>query len=464
MPASDALRAVFNGAVIEPGSPQYDTARELFNSRHDHRPAIIARCTGTADVVEAIRFARSHGLEIAVRSGGRHMAGFASADGGLVVDLSGMRAVKVDPQARTAWVQCGALGIDLQAEAARYGLAGVTGVLTHTGIGGVTLHGGLGWLSPKLGWGADTVVEAELVSAEGEVLRIAADENADLFWAIRGNGSNFGVVTWMQMRLHPIPRQVQAGPLLYRLDRGPEVLRFLRDFTRSSSDEWLCFVEFLFGNDDAALPQALRGRLLVMVNLVHFGDAGLAEGELGALREALPPDVDGVGSRELVEYTRRISGTYPRMRQWWDQEQVGELSDEAIELTMRRARAMDEAGLSRLSCLMLYPMRGALAAEPEHGNSVPRSRPDSWCVDSMLFWDDPEDDARHQAWSDGTMAQFRGAGLTTGVVCGNVQQAPDEDRRRRSIDADAWQRLRDIKAARDPGNVFHRNHNIPPSP
>jgi len=462
----DALAAAgerFQGELVLPADAAYEEIRKLFNAAHERRPAAIVRCVGTADVVEAIGLARSRGLEIAIRSGGRHMAGFGSTDGGLVIDLGAMRGVKVDAEEGTAWVQCGAIGIDLQAEAQVHGLAGITGVLTHTGIGGVNLNGGLGWLSGRLGWGADTILEAEVVTAAGEVLRVSPREHPDLFWAIRGAGGNFGVVTWVKMRLQPIPERVLAGSLIYPLGRAGEVMRFLRQFSRTASDDFFFFVEFLFGRGDPELPVELRDGVNVVVNLLHYGDREEAERELGELREALPPAVDRLEARELVTYMRRMSGTYPRMRQWWDEEQVGGLDDRAIALVVAHARRMDEDGLAPLACLMLYPFRGALAREPEVAAAVARPESGDWSVGSMLFWDEEADDERHRAWSDDLMARLRDARLTTGRVYGNSQQLPDEDRQRRSFGEADWARLREIKAKYDPQNLFHLNHNIPPA-
>jgi FAD/FMN-containing dehydrogenase len=452
----------FQGELILPDAAPYEEARKLFNAAHEKRPAAIVRCLGTADVVEALGLARELGLEVAIRSGGRHMAGFASTDSGLVIDLGAMRSVKVDAEERTAWVQCGALGIDLQAEAQVHGLAGITGVLTHTGIGGVNLNGGLGWLSGRLGWGADTILEAEVVTAAGEVLRVSPREHPDLFWAIRGAGANFGVVTWIKMRLLAIPEQVLAGTLFYPLDEAAEVMRYLAEFSRTASDDFLFFIEFLFGRGDPALPDERRDGVNVVVNLLHYGEPAVAEREVDELREALPPAVDRIVPRQLVDYTRLMSGTYQRARQWWDEEQVAGLSDEVIELTVGAARRMEEDELNPLACLMLYPFRGALAQEPEVAAAIARPGPDDWSVGTMLFWDDEAEDERHRVWSDRLLAELRGAGLTTGRVYGNSQQLPDAERTRRSFGAD-WERLRAVKATYDPDNVFHLNHNIPPA-
>jgi FAD/FMN-containing dehydrogenase len=453
----------FQGELILPGAPAYEEARKLFNAAHEKRPAAIVRCLGTGDVVEAIDLARSLGLEIAIRSGGRHMAGFGSSEGGLVIDLGAMRGVKVDAEERTAWVQCGAIGIDLQAEAQVHGLAGITGVLTHTGIGGVTLNGGLGWLSGRLGWGADTILEAEVVTAAGEVLRVSPRKHPDLFWAIRGAGANFGVVTWIKMRLAPIPEKVLAGTLFYPLDRATEAMRFLREFSRTASPDFLFFIEFLFGRGDPALPKELRDGVNVVVNLLHYGEPAVAEREVGELRTALPPTVDRLVPRQLVAYTRLMSGTYSRARQWWDEEQVAGLSDEVIDLAVASARRMEEDSLAPLSCLMLYPFRCALSREPEVAAAIARPGPDDWSVGSMLFWDDEDEDERHRAWSDRLMADLREAGLTTGRVYGNSQQLPDMERTQRSFGETDWQRLREVKRQYDPENVFQLNHNIPPA-
>jgi FAD/FMN-containing dehydrogenase len=463
MPAIDAMRAGFNGELILPGDAAYDMHRELFNKVHDKHPAVIARCVGTADVVAALRYARANDLEIAVRSGGRHMAGFASSDGGLVIDLSLMRGVKVDRREQTAWVQAGCRGGDVQAETLCYGLGAVTGAGSTTGIGGVNLHGGVGWMSPKLGWGSDTILELELLTADGDVLHVAPDEHADLFWAARGAASNFGVVTWMKLKLAPVAEKILAGSLIYAGDQIPDVLRALRELDRTGSDHFQIMLDFLSAPPEEWVPEELHGKLALSVTLVHVGELADAETELGPLIANHPPAAGELAPHGLLEFMRELDGEYPPMRQWYDEEQIAELSDEAIDLIVEQARALADSGLGPMSTLIVYPFRGPLGREPEHPAAYRHGAEGGWSITTGLFWEDEVDDARHEAYSNAVFEAVRASGLATGLVYGNVQQVPDEERLRRTFGEEGWQRLTEVKAQYDPNNVFHLNHNIPPA-
>ena len=235
--AFDGLHGSFRGELLLPTSPGYDAARRIWNGAIDRRPACIARCTGVADVVAAVRFARDHDLEIAVRGGGHNVAGTAVCDGGIVIDLSRMRAVLVDPASRTAWVQGGALWGDVDHETQAHGLATTGGIIGHTGVAGLTLGGGIGFLMRKHGLAVDNLLAAEVVTAEGRVVHASAHEHPDLFWALRGGGGNFGVVTSFQFALHPVGPTVMAGPVFWAADDTTDVLRFYRDFVAEAPDE-----------------------------------------------------------------------------------------------------------------------------------------------------------------------------------------------------------------------------------
>jgi FAD/FMN-containing dehydrogenase len=458
--AIDSLRARFRGELISPDDNTYEEQRTLFNAYHDIHPALIARCTGTADVVEAIRYARSQGLEIAVKAQGRHMAGFASVEEGLVIDLSLMRAVKVDPKDQTAWVQTGANGGDLEAATLVHGLGAVVGAASTTGVGGVNLHGGIGWMSPKLGWGVDTILEAEVVTADGSVLRAAPDEHPDLFWAIRGEAANFGVVTWIKVRLAPIGTML-AGGLIYDGAQTEEILRFVRDFNLKGSRDFQLMLDFLAAPPEEWMPEHLHGQLVLSVTVVHLGDIDQAWAEVQPLLDSFTPAINTLAERELLEYMLEMDGDYPAIRQWYDEEQVAELTDEVINTAAARARLLAERGLS--GYLIMYPYRGAIADQPENPGCFPRGRLGGWSIGTAGFWEDESGDEAHSSWSDETIAAVRATGATTGHVYGNVQQVPDLERHRQSHGEEAWARLTQVKKQYDPENVFHRNHNIPPA-
>src|SRR5512145_2889558 len=234
----------FRGRLIRADHADYDTARAVWNGAIDRRPRLVARCSGTADVVAAVRFARDHDLEIAIRGGGHNVAGTAVCDGGIVIDLSAMRGVRVDPAVRSAWVQGGALWGDVDHETQAHGLATTGGIVSHTGVAGLTLGGGVGWLMRRHGLTVDNLLAADVVTADGESLRASEDEHPDLFWALRGGGGNFGVVTAFEFRLHSVGPTVLAGPILWDAADAGEVLRFYRDFVRDAPDELGTVVRF----------------------------------------------------------------------------------------------------------------------------------------------------------------------------------------------------------------------------
>lgn len=456
----DALRTRFRGDLISPGDDAYEERRTTFNAYHDLHPALIARCTGTADVVEAIRYARSQGLEIAVKSQGRHMAGFSSVEGGIVIDLSLMRSVRVDPKEQAAWVQTGANGGDLEAATLVHGLGAVVGAATMTGVGGVNLHGGIGWMSPKLGWGVDTILEAEVVTADGSVLRAAPDEHSDLYWAIRGEAANFGVVTWIKVALAPVG-PLWAGGLIYDGTQAEEVVRFVRDFNLDGSDDFQLMLDLFAAPAEDWVPEHLHGRLVLSVTYVHLGGIDQAQKEIQPLLDAFPAEINTLAERELLDYMQEMDGDYPAVRQWFDEEQFGALTDDVIDAAVQRARLLATRGLT--GYLIVYPYRGVLADKPADPGCFPRGGRGGWSIGTAGFWEKKSSDDAHSTWSDETIAALRATGDTTGVVYGNVQQVPDVERRRRSHGEEAWARLRAVKAAYDPDNVFHRNHNIPPA-
>ncbi|HEU5456414.1 MAG TPA: FAD-dependent oxidoreductase, partial [Nocardioides sp.] len=267
----DVLDGSFGGELLSPSSPDYDTARGIWNGAIDRHPICIARCAGVTDVVAAVRFARERDLEIAVRGGGHNVAGTAVCDGGIVIDLSAMRAVWVDPSTRTAWVQGGALWGDVDRETQSYGLATTGGIVSHTGVAGLTLGGGVGWLMRKHGLTVDNLLAAEVVTADGTLLRASHDEHPDLFWALRGGGGNFGVVTSFEFRLHAVGPNVLAGPLLWdTTDAGP-VLRFYRDFLRDAPDELGTVVRFGTAPPLSVIPEDLHWRPVLMIGTCYTG-------------------------------------------------------------------------------------------------------------------------------------------------------------------------------------------------
>ena len=280
-----ALAPAFRGQLVHPGDEGYDGARAVWNAAFDRRPGLIARCTGTADVVAAVRFARERDLLVAVRGGGHSIPGYSTCDDGLVIDLSPMQGVWVDPAARTLRAQAGVTWGLLDREAQAYGLGVTGGQITHTGIAGLTLGGGIGWLMRKLGLTCDSLLSAEVVTADGEVVRASTDENDDLFWGLRGGGGNFGIVTSFEYRLHPVG-MVFAGSALYPIERAPELLRFYRDFTAEAPDELTTFAVAITAPPAPFVPEEAQGKPAFGFAACYAGPLDEGERALAPLREA----------------------------------------------------------------------------------------------------------------------------------------------------------------------------------
>src|SRR5438067_11683577 len=271
------LTAGFRGEIVGRDDPGYDEHRKVWNGSIDRRPALIARCAGVADVIASVRFCRAHGLPVAVRSGGHSFPGLSIADDAFVVDLGLMKGVRVDPGERTARVQAGVLLGELDREAQAFGLAAPSGIVTHTGVAGLTLGGGIGWLQRKHGLSIDRLLRADVVTAEGELVKASADENADLFWGMRGAGSNFGIVTEFEFELVPVGPTILAGPIFWKMDDSPEVLRFWREWVADAPDDLMSIVIHRKAPPLPFVPEELHGQPVVMVIPCWVGD--LDEGE-----------------------------------------------------------------------------------------------------------------------------------------------------------------------------------------
>jgi FAD/FMN-containing dehydrogenase len=301
----------FRGDVIAPEDPDYDEARAVWNGMVDRRPRLIARCSGTADVAAAVRFARERDLEMAVRGGGHNVAGTAVCDDGIVIDLSAMRAVSVDAPSRTALVQGGALWGDVDHETQGRGLATTGGIVGHTGVGGLSLGGGLGWLMRKHGLTVDNIVEAEVVTAGGDVVRASAHDHPDLFWALRGGGGNFGVVTSFRFALHPVGPTVVAGPVFWAAEDTAEVMRFYRDFVADAPDDLGTVIRLGTIPPLPDVSDELHFRPAIAVACCYAGPVEDGERVVDALRRFGNPLVDLVGPTRYVDHQSALDDTVP---------------------------------------------------------------------------------------------------------------------------------------------------------
>jgi len=445
----------FRGRLIGLDHPDYDSARAVWNGAIDRRPRLIARCIGAADVVAAVRFARDHDLEIAIRGGGHNVAGTAVCDDGIVIDLSAMRAVRVDPAGRRAWVQGGARWGDVDRETQAYGLATTGGIVSHTGVAGLTLGGGIGWLMRKYGLTVDNLLAAEVVTADGKFLRASEDQHTDLFWALRGGGGNFGAVTSFEFRLHAVGPTVLAGPVLWDATDVREVLRFYRDFVRDAPDQLATVVRFGAAPPLPEIPEHLHWRPVVMVGSCYAGPIDEGEHVLCPLRGYLTPLLDLIGPTSYVDFQSALDSTVVHgWNYYWKSTHLPELRDELIDVIAGHAFSC----ASPRSYMAMFHLQGAVH-RVAGGATAFGNRQASHAITLDAVWRPGEDlGDRDIAW---TKRFFAALGpFRDGVYVNFLGGDEDPDRVREAYGDSVYDRLVEVKTTYDPDNVFHHNHNI----
>jgi FAD/FMN-containing dehydrogenase len=446
----------FAGELIAPGDESYDEARKIWNGAIDRRPALIARCHSADDVVAALRHARERDLVVAVRSGGHGVAGLAVCDGGLVIDLSAMRAVAVDPAARTARAQAGALWGDVDGATQEHGLATVGGIVTHTGIAGLTLGGGIGWLMRRYGATVDNLLGADVVTADGEILRASEDEHPELFWGLRGGGGNFGVVTSFDYRLHAVGPTVLAGPIYYDLEDAPEVLRHYRDYIAEVPDELTTILNLRHAPPLDFLPAEVHGQPVVAVIVCYAGDVARGEELLAPLRRFGSPIVDAVAPRPYVELQQLFNPAVPHgWHYYWKSWELPPLEDEAIDTIVEQAGKIT----SDRSYIIVFQLGGAVARGPDTAFAQ-RDAAHDVNINAAWLPDDPEPE-RHVAWARGCFDALEP--LAGGRAYVNFLGDEGADRVRAAYGEERYARLVALKRTYDPTNVFRLNQNIDPA-
>jgi FAD binding domain/Berberine and berberine like len=457
--ALDELGGSFRGELLLPTSPGYDIARRIWNGAIDRHPACIARCTGVADVAAAVRFARDRDLEIAVRGGGHNVAGTAVCDDGVVVDLSAMRAVWVDPVGRTAWVQGGALWGDVDHETHAHGLATTGGIVGHTGVAGLTLGGGIGFIMRKHGLTVDNLVEAEVVTAEGEIIRASANDHPDLFWALRGGGGNFGVVSSFRFSLHPVGPTVMAGPVFWAAQDTTDVLRFYRDFAAEAPDELGSVVRLGTVPPLPVIPEDLHWRPAIAVACCYAGAVEDGERAVRGLRRFGTPLVDLLAPSPYVAFQGSLDDTVLHgWHYYWKATNLAGLSDDAIAVIADHAHAAS----SPRSYATIFHMGGAVARVPHDATAYPaRDVEHNIIIDAA--WLPEQDDAVGAAeteWARTFLDALRP--YRAGVYVNFLDSDDDTSRVREAYGDDTYRRLAEVKAKYDPDNAFHHNKNIQP--
>ncbi|HEX2468935.1 MAG TPA: FAD-binding oxidoreductase, partial [Solirubrobacterales bacterium] len=456
--AFDGLGGSFRGELLLPTSPGYDTARRIWNGAIDRRPACIARCTGVADVAAAVRFARDRDLEIAVRGGGHNVAGTAVCDDGVVIDLSAMRAVSVDPVERTALVQGGALWGDVDHETQAYGLATTGGIVGHTGVGGLSLGGGIGFLMRKHGLTVDNLLAAEVVTAEGSIVRASADEHPDLFWALRGGGGNFGVVTSFRFALHPLGPTAVAGPVFWAADDTTDVLRFYRDFAAEAPDELGTVVRLGTVPPLPVIPEDLHWRPAIAVICCYAGAPEDGIEVVRPLKEFGTPIVDLLAPSPYAAFQGGLDDTVLHgWHYYWKATNLAGLSNDAISVIADHAYA----ATSPRSYAAMFHMGGAVARAPREATAYAgRDVAHNIIIDAVWL---PDESGEHAAAETAWARRFLQAlqpHRAGGVYVNFLDSDDDSSRVREAYGDQIYRRLAEVKAKYDPDNAFHHNKNI----
>ncbi|MGA7669248.1 MAG: FAD-binding oxidoreductase [Nitrolancea sp.] len=440
---SETLR----GTLLKPGNPAYDDARHIWNAMIDRRPAMIARCMGTADVMAAVRFARDHQIRASIKGGGHNVAGNAVCDDGLMIDLSLMKSVRIDPTDRTARVEPGVTWGEFDAEAQTFGLATTGGIVTTTGVAGFTLGGGVGWLNGLHGLACDNLLSADVVTADGSLLHANDRENEDLFWAIRGGGGNFGIVTSFEYQLHP-HAQVLGGPVFHPVDRASEVLRFYRDFVANAPDELTAEAGFLTDPD---------GNRLVGIVVCYAGDISEGERVIEPVRSFGPPIADLIGPIPYTVMQSLFDAGFPNDRQnYWKSRLLPELSDGAIDTIVERASSMP----SPLSMTFIHHYHGAYNRVGTTETAYPH-RGAHHDVLILANWTDPTESDVHVGWARDLYRALQPHAANNAVL--NFMGMDEADDRVRSSYGENYERLVAIKDKYDPTNFFRMNQNVRPS-
>ena len=450
------LRAGVRGAVLTDEDAGYDDARRLWNAMIDHRPALIARCLSSHDVRNAVSFARDHHMRLSVRGGGHHIAGNAVADGGLTVDLSAMRAVRVDADRRTARVAGGALLGDVDHETQAFGLATPLGINSTTGFGGLCLGGGFGWLTRKYGMTVDNLLSADVVTADGALRVVSSSNDPDLFWAIRGGGGNFGVVTSFEIALHPVGPLVHSGLVVYPAAQAREVLQAWRDFTESAPDELSVWAVLRKAPPLPFLPPDVHGTDVVVLAAVYAGDVAEGARATAPLAKLGQPIASVLQPQPYEAFQQAFDPLLaPGARNYWKSSDFDELEDAALDVFVDAARAIPGPECE----VFIAQLGGAMGRVPRDATAY-TGRDAHYIMNVHGRWRSPNDDQTIRSWARSMFEQT--APFATGGGYVNFL-TEDESARVASAYGANYERLREVKQRLDADNLFRMNHNIPPA-
>jgi hypothetical protein len=443
------------GALVRPDDATYDEQRKIWNGSIDRRPDLIARCAGVADVIAAVRYGREGGQVVAVRSGGHSYPGLCVCDGGMVIDLGQMRGIRVDPEARIARAQAGVLLGELDREAQTFGLAVPAGIVTHTGLAGLTLGGGIGWLERKYGLTIDQLLSVDVVTADGQFVRASEEENADLFWGLRGGGGNFGIVTEFEFRLNPVGPMVFAGPIVWAMEDSPKVLRFYREWIREVPDELTTIVTHRRVMPAPTVPEELHGKHVVIVGTCYAGPVEEGETVLKPLREFGSPLIDGCAPMPYTKQQAALDPSFPH--DWWYYIRscnLAELTDEVNDVLVDHGLGI----ASPMTVFSIFHLGGAVARVGEDETAF-GGRDAGHTVNVVGITATGEGFEQEREW---TRELWTALAPHHQNVYVNFLMEEGEERVRQAYGAAKYDRLKALKRKYDPENFFRLNQNIPP--
>jgi len=453
MASLENFQSMFRGEIILPGDSAYEGARNVYNAMIDRHPRLIARCVDSADVIAAVNFGRENQMLVSIRGGGHNAGGLGVCDDGLVIDLSRMRSIRVDPANRTVRVDGGCTWGDVDHATHPFGLAVPSGIISTTGVGGLTLGGGIGHLSRKYGLTVDNLLEADLVLADGSFAKASAEENKDLFWAIRGGGGNFGVVTSFLFRGAPV-KTIHAGPTLWPLGEAPRVMRWYEEFIRSAPEDLNGFFAFMTVPPVPVFPPELHGKKMCGVVWCYSGPREKAEEVFKPVRGSIPPAFEHVGEMPFPALQTFFDPLYPPGLQWyWKADFVGELREEAIELHLDFARKLPTAH----STMHMYPINGAVHSVGKKDTAF-NFRNVTWASVIVGVDPDPSSKDRIVSWAREYWQALHP--YSSGGAYVNFLSDDEGQERVKATYGDNYGRLIEIKSKYDPANFFRVNQNI----
>lgn len=456
--AIEGLALNFLGGLIRPDDAEYDQARQIWNGHIQRRPALIAQCRGVADVLAAVRFCREHGLAASVRGGGHAVAGHAVCDDGVVIDLSTMTGSRVDPLNRTIQLEGGCLNVHLDRESQAFGLAATGGIVSHTGIGGLTLGGGLGHLMRKFGLSIDALRSCDVVTADGEFITANEQQNADLFWGLRGGGGNFGIVTNFTFELHPLGPTVLAGMVGWPMNDAPAVLRFLREFLAEAPDEVGIMANLRLAPPLPAVPTELHGKPIVALVVIYAGPIEDGEEALRPIRTLGTPAFDVVTPKPYAMHQKMFDAALPHGRHYyWKSHKLGPLTEDVIDVVVEHSHRIT----SPQSTVPIFCSGGAVGRVSHDATAFPH-RDAAHDINIVASWlpDDAAHADRHIEWvrTFFTALEPHSKGVYVNFTSDDATQ-----RVRLAYTGEQWARLSALKAKYDPTNFFRMNANIPPN-